>query len=74
MKKLKLNVEQIQVLSFTVQTPRGGGTVNAYGAGDFDDVNTFSPTSGTYVQMSCASSCPEYYCFDANTNPDYCGG
>jgi hypothetical protein len=71
MKKLKLDIAQIQVLSFTVGTARGGGTVNAHETEDMDGLFT---TSGTLVQMSCASSCAEYYCFDANTNPDYCGG
>jgi hypothetical protein len=69
MKKLKLDLAQIKVLSFTVETAKGGGTVNAHETGDFGVFNT----SGTWVQMSCASSCPEYYCFDANTHPDHCG-
>jgi hypothetical protein len=73
MKKLKLDLAQIQVLSFTVETVQGTGTVNAHGTEDFDGVfDTTVSTSGTAINMSCAS-CP-YYCFDANTNPDYCGG
>lgn len=50
---------------------RGGGTVNAHETEDMDGLFT---TSGTLVQMSCASSCPQYCCFDANTHPDHCGG
>jgi hypothetical protein len=70
MKKLKLDLAQIRVLSFEVKTAKGSGTVNAHGDGDVD---VMSATGITYEQMSCASSCPEYYCFDANTNPDFCG-
>lgn len=74
MKKLKLDVAQIQVLSFTIETPKGGGTVNAHntepGLTDGDADVLYGTTT---INASHCPSCP-YYCFDADTNPDRCAG
>jgi hypothetical protein len=68
-KKLKLDLAQIQVLSFTVEAAKGGGTVNGHGdTFDFDVVyGDTAGTSGTDIHMTC-SSCPRY-CLDEPIGP-----
>ena len=62
MKKLTLDVAQVQVLSFTMEADTDKHW--------FGDVSGTCSTSGTDIDMTCPS-CPAY-CFPANTNPDFC--
>ena len=65
MKKLKLDIADIQVLSFTVATTKGGGTVNAHDPGFDDTVDMVNGTT-TLKNTDCIS-CP--YCVDEPLGP-----
>jgi len=72
-KKLRLDIAEIQVLSLTVEAAKGVGTVNTHitepgFTTDFDGVyDTTAGTSGTDIHMTCAS-CPRY-CLDEPIGP-----
>ncbi|HEU4559610.1 MAG TPA: hypothetical protein VFS20_17290 [Longimicrobium sp.] len=67
MKKLKLDLAEIQVFSFTVGTAKGGGTVNAHNPDPFTtDYNDVVHGTTTLNASHCAS-CPE--CLDEPMGP-----
>lgn len=69
MKKLKLDLAQIQVLSFTVETAKGGGTVNAHNTEpDFTTDVDFDVLYGTTtLKATDCPSCP--FCVDEPIGP-----
>lgn len=67
MKKLKLELADIQVISFTVETEKGAGTVNAHITepaitGEFEGVY-----GTTTLKNTDCNSCP--YCVDEPIGP-----
>jgi hypothetical protein len=68
-KKLKLDLAEIQVSSFTVEAAKGGGTVNAHNPepGFTTDFNTDGMYGTTTLKNTDCISCP--YCVDEPIGP-----
>ncbi|HEU4559611.1 MAG TPA: hypothetical protein VFS20_17295 [Longimicrobium sp.] len=67
MKKLKLDLAEIQVLSFTVDSAKGGGTVNAHNPDPYTtDYNDVVNGTTTLKNTDC-NSCP--FCLDEPIGP-----
>ena len=64
MKKLKLDLDQIQVVSFTTETTKGGGTVNGFSADT--DIGCGGTGGNTDVGGSCRYCLPELISPDTN--------
>lgn len=69
MKKLKLDLAQIQVVSFAATTTNGGGTVNAYDTNPNPntDVDCDVLYGTTTLKNTDCISCP--YCVDEPIGP-----
>ncbi|HEX6041660.1 hypothetical protein [Longimicrobium sp.] len=67
MKKLKLDITDIQVLSFTVETEKGAGTVNAHLTEPAITTEFQEVYGGTTLKNTDCNSCP--FCVDEPIGP-----